>query len=36
MGTLETLKHMPGYEEAISKLKEQAAEEQVEDKKLEL
>ena len=36
LGTLETLKHMPGYDEAISKLKEQAAEEQVEDKKLEL
>jgi|TARA_B100000780_G_C20682584_1_gene271611 hypothetical protein len=26
LGTLETLKHMPGYDEAISKLKDQAAE----------
>ena len=40
LGTLETLKHMPGYDEAILKLKDQAAEERqdkpVEDKKLEL
>jgi hypothetical protein len=27
---------MPGYDEAIKKLKEQAVEEKVEDKKLEL
>tara|TARA_R100001143_G_scaffold30939_1_gene30028 strand:+ start:2182 stop:2406 length:225 start_codon:yes stop_codon:yes gene_type:complete len=40
LGTLETLKHMPGYDEAILKLKDQASEERqdkpVEDKKLEL
>jgi hypothetical protein len=36
LGTLEAIKYMPGYDEAIKKLKEQAVEEKVEDKKLEL
>ena len=36
LGTLEAIKHMPCYDEAIKKLKEQAVEEKVEDKKLEL
>jgi len=36
LGTLEAIKNMPGYNEAIEKLKEQAVEEKVEDKKLEL
>ena len=36
LGTLEAIKNMPGYDEAIEKLKEQAVEEKVEDKKLEL
>ena len=36
LGTLEAIKHMPGYDEAIEKLKEKAGEEKVEDKKLEL
>ena len=36
LGTLETVKNMPGYNKAIKILKEQAVEEKVEDKKLEL
>ena len=36
LGVLETIKHMPGYDKAIEKLKNQAVEEEVEDKKLEL
>jgi peptidyl-tRNA hydrolase len=36
LGTLEAIKYMPGYDEAIEKLKEKAGEEKVEDKKLEL
>tara|TARA_R110002073_G_scaffold1551_3_gene10806 strand:- start:11 stop:223 length:213 start_codon:yes stop_codon:yes gene_type:complete len=36
LGVLETIKHMPGYDKAIEKLKDQAVEEEVEDKKLEL
>ena len=36
LGTLETVKNMPGYDKAIEILKEQAVEKKVEDKKLEL
>ena len=36
LGVLETIKHMPGYDKAIEKLKNQAVEDEVEDKKLEL
>ena len=36
LGTLETVKNIPGYDKAIEILKEQAVEKKVEDKKLEL
>ena len=36
LGTLETVKNMPGYDKAIEILKEQAVEKKVEDKKLEI
>ena len=32
LGVLETIKHMPGYDKAISKLKDQAAEQSSEKK----
>ena len=36
LGVLEAIKHMPGYDKAIEKLKNQAVDKEVEDKKLEL